>query len=186
MKPRTKRNTKKRPDNERWRNERNNMENFKSIQKFLYLRETLEKYLSSSPMVLVAAYKVPKNTQSMHIMTVQSSFEVCQIGTLVTLTDDWSKTDPLHSRRVSNTCWKGTFKSASAVGGRGGRRIRLRLSSRKHCNQRCIWHWNSKIPVGVFSHKEGRQCCFKANTKFSFLLEQPPHACITPTDLLLG
>jgi len=36
------------------------MENFKSIQKFLYLRETLEKYLSSSPMVLVAAYRVPK------------------------------------------------------------------------------------------------------------------------------
>jgi hypothetical protein len=43
------------------------MENFKSIQKFLYLRETLEKYLSSSPMVLVAAYRVPKkHTMNAH------------------------------------------------------------------------------------------------------------------------
>jgi hypothetical protein len=29
----------------------------------------------------------------MHIMTAQSSFKVCQIGTLVTLTDDWYKAD---------------------------------------------------------------------------------------------
>ncbi len=186
MKPRTKRNTKKRPDNKRWRKERYNMENFKSIQKFLYLRETLEKYLSSSPMVLVAAYRVPKkHTMNAHY---DSSKQLQSLSDWNSCYLNWwlVQSRHLHSRRVSNTCWKGTFKSASAVGGRGGRRIRLRLSSRKHCNQRCIWHWNSKIPVDVFSHEEGRQCCLKANTKFSFLLEQPSHACITPAHLLVG
>lgn len=68
----------------------------------------------------------------------------------------------------SITCWNGTFKSASAVDKRGGIRIKLRLSSRKHCiyrqaesNER-LFHNNEILSDALHWTMKLLQCNFES------------------------
>ena len=83
----------------------------------------------------------------------------------------------------SITCWNGTFKSASAVDKRGGIRIKLRLSSRKHCNYRQaitnerLFHNNEILSDALHWTMKLLQCNFESHIIHGLEDRQRPIQC---------